>query len=223
MTTVANTIAARLARSPSRAEILELQAACGSRQAAIRERLAQIAPQPGSDPPARAAAASESFEALRALDREIDELRAEHAYIDRLGFELLHEDDIARAREAEEKIPAAKRKLPGAVKRARTAFAELTKAIAEVEQHIAALMEYPHTREKRVPLSDAEIAELLTVRAEFWALPDFPTLGFPDDREAYPLSWPLAYVERGGLGNYKYAVRRRPGIPAFPEDYPVYS
>ncbi len=218
-----NDIAERLARSPSRAEILELQAACAARQAAIRDRIAQIAPQPGSDPPARMAAAREGFEALRALDREIEELRAEHAYIDRLGFQLLDEDDVARAREAEERIPIAKRKLPGAVNRARTAFAELQKVIGEVETHIAALMEYPHTREKRVPLSDAEIAELLTVRAEFWALPDFPTLGFPDDREAYPLSWPLAYVERGGPMSRVYAVRRRPGQIVFAEDYPVVS
>lgn len=221
MTLATNAIAARLARSPSRAEILELQAACAARQAAIRERLAQIAQQPGNDPPARVAAASESFEALRALDREIDELRAEHAYVDRLVFELLAEDDIARAREAEEKIPVARRKLPGAVKRARAAFAELSRAIAEVEQHVTSLMEYPHTREKRVPLTDDEIAELLEVRAEIWSLPDFPVLGFPDDREAYPKSWPLAYVERGGPMNRVYAVRRRPGIPAFADDWPV--
>lgn len=218
-----DSIAARLAKSPSRAEILELQAACGARQAAIRARIQEIAPQPGSEPPARTAAARKGLEALRDLDREIETLHAEHAFIDRLGLELLNEDDVARAREAEEKIPGAKRKLPAAVKRARAAFAELAAAISAAEAIVATLMEYPHTRDKRVPLTDAEIAELLEVRAEIWALADFPTLGFPDDRDAYPKSWPLAYVERGGPLARKYAVRRRPGIPAFAEDYPVYS
>ncbi len=223
MTLSTNQIAARLAQSPSRVEILELRAACDARQAAIRTRLAEIAPQPGYEPPARTAAALNGFEALRDLDREIETLRAEHAFIDRLGLDLIAEDDVARAREAEEAIPAAKRKLPGAVKRARAAFAELAAAIADADAIIATLAEYPHTREKRMPLTDAELAALLEVRDQLWALPDFPTLGCPDDRDAYPKSWPLAYVTRGGPGNHIYASRRRPGIIVFAEDHPVYS
>ncbi len=223
MTHTTDSIAARLAKSPSRAEILELQAACGARQAAIRARIQEIAPQPGSEPPARTAAARNGFEALRDLDREVEILRAEYDFIDRLGFELIAEDDKARSREAEENIPGAKRKLPAAVKRTRAAFVELADAISAAEAIVATLMEYPHTRDKRVPLTDAEIAELLEVRAEIWALADFPTLGFPDDRDAYPLSWPLAYVTRGGPGHHIYAPRRRPGVIVFAEDHPVYS
>ncbi|MCC7059624.1 MAG: hypothetical protein IT508_05260, partial [Burkholderiaceae bacterium] len=74
-------IAARLAKSPSRAEIVEMQVACAARQAAIHARLQEIAPQPGVEPPARTAAARKGLEALRDLDREIEVLRAEFAFI----------------------------------------------------------------------------------------------------------------------------------------------
>ena len=215
-----DSIAARLAKSPSRAEILELQAACAARQAAIHARLQEIAPQPGVEPPARTAAARKGLEALRDLDREIEVLRAEFAFIDRLGFELIAEDDKARAREAEENIPAAKRKLPGALKRVRAAHAELVEALAAFDGVVAVLDEHPYTRDKKVPLSDDELAEVLTLRDELWGLPTLRVPGFPDDRDAYPRSWPLAFVERGGPMNRSYATRRRPGQIVFAADYP---
>lgn len=220
MTLSTNQIAARLAQSPSRVEILELRAACDARQAEIHARLQEIAPQPGVEPPARTAAARNGLEALRDLDREIEVLRTEFVFIDRIGFELINEDDIARAREAEENIPGAKRKLPGALKRVRAAHAELVEALSAFDSIVTVLDEHPYTRDKKVPLNDDEIAEVLALRGELWGLRDLRVPGFPDDRDAYPRSWPLAFVERGGPLNRSYATRRRPGQPVFAEDYP---
>lgn len=200
-TRTADEIATALRGNPTANVLHELVRDCDRRRTEIRTRLEAIVPVQGMPlSPAREAAMRDGLESLADLDREIEALRREFAYLDSLEGLANAQAEALKAASVRAAAPGARRKLPGALKRVRAALAELDRAMIEVADLVMPIAELATLPGEAFPLSDAEAAELLEAREAIWAPRNLAVLEVPLHKaEAYPRSFGIVYETRGGL------------------------
>jgi uncharacterized protein YecA (UPF0149 family) len=154
---------------------------------------ASMAVDPFPMPARRAKAIEQGPAAVEALDREIEEMEREGAYLVLLRRQAY--EKAAKLREAaiREQAPKAKRRLPDAVARVRKALADLDASIAALSETLAPISELASLSDEPFPLSDRETADVLELREAVWTVRNSPAIipaGSPDDLSTqYPLSF----------------------------------
>jgi hypothetical protein len=233
-TLTATEIGARLARKPpaSEAKIYELIGAIDQRSAELRARQAVITPSTAPtivpDPPDVVAATLKGLDAVRDLERERQDVRAELTLLSRLqtlAFAAAAEAHITELRDA---IPRAVKNVPALADHVRETLSAYEAAIGSLQAALNVIAEFENAG-LPYPFDDDELAELLVLRNRVWSPPAFevpahvppflegdqripsvPPIIVASERDkivrAFPKSYKLLYEVAGG------AVRtRRPG------------
>lgn len=189
------------------AECVPLQNACVARRTEIDKRIANIIPHPspGYDPPEFAAAVMDGHVAMEALDGEIKALNVEQGHLYKLEQQCVFRHDELKLAEIRKAIPLAKKQLPGNLKRLDKTWGEFTAALEEFNGLMNSLGQYDSLPEGTLPLTDAELCEVLEMRERMWKPSIFRVLGCPNDPEKFPKSRVLIYHNSKP---YTYSVRR---------------
>lgn len=211
----ASEIAAKLAKKPTPAELIELVNACSRRRDEIRTRQSAIGERSSTmgPTPERARAVRLGPDAVAALDAEIEALEEEHQYLNALEGQLYEAREAVLTAEARNAIPGAVRDLPGVVGRVHAAAERFDAAIAELNTLVATLSHYERMPDRRMPIGDRELAALLEARDLVWKVRHVAVLVPPD---GYEKSCELYYEKRGA----DTTIVRRPGpyLPDFARD-----
>jgi hypothetical protein len=203
----ATEIARALADGPGLEEFDALFAACGRRQEELRELMRNAA--------ARQAAGLKGLEALAAHDAEQERYARELPLLDQLAMAVHEAHEAELTVKATRELPAARKALPKVAQRVRDALAALDATLAEFAANTAQLAEFERLPGKAFPLTDNELAEVLTLRDAVWTQRNLAVL-YPGNRELLPRSWALAHVEKP---NGDWHVRRPgPWLPDYATD-----
>lgn len=200
-----------------------------ARRQEIRARLLQIEPQPGGTLE-RSRAIAQGFDAVQALDREVESLKAERAHLDKVERRVYSTREDILNEAARASIPKAKKALPAAMRQVRDALENLDAAVAGLGAQVATLGEYhgvtpitaPIGDEARAqhaaafPIDDDTLAALHELRDQLWTTRTLAVL-IPPTLESHPKSWRLHYT-RGAYGS---VTSRRPAVWPDPAQAPL--
>jgi hypothetical protein len=209
-------IAKALAAGPGFEEFHALVHACNVRRQEIRARIESItdATPPAPRPTLRQQAMDQGLAAVEKLDREIESLWREYGLLDQLETRINEAREARITERVRREMPAAKKQLPRRLAAVRDALAALDTALSDLGGTVATLAEYERTPDRSIPLSDDELAEMLTVRDQVWQQRNMAVL--TPRRETHPKSWELAHVVKPD-GTW-YAKRPGPWLPDFATD-----
>jgi hypothetical protein len=208
----ASQIGAALAKGPTIEQIDDLVRACTKRRAEIDPRLRSLSSHPDYKSAERRAAELQGVDAVKALDDEAERLHLELALLNTLEGRANDERELRLNERTARELPAAKRALPKVAQRVRDALLALDAALEEFAANTAKLAEFERLPVKAFPLTDDELAEMLTLRDAVWTQRNLAVL-YPGNRELLPRSWALAHVEKPD-GTY-YARRPGPWLPDY--------